>query len=144
VSYINFDLPESIALSTYYLKANYPDARFATISDFPVGEPLHRDRLLEYDFVLLPWWYIESLAPDTIDLFMNSASMQEMTREFIDYYIEHIQRAARGYFYWINRDMPPERYGGVQFQDYPLDDNWRTVYTTHSPIHLREWLALRS
>lgn len=145
--YIDFDLPESIVLATYYLKANFPNARFLTVQDVPQGKRLDRESLLEYDFILLPWWYIEFVAPCTVDFFFNSSSMQEMPRQFVDYYVGHIQRTASGYFYWINRAIAPQRYGGSRFVDYPLDGNWRTVYTKSgdkSPVALHEWMAVRT
>lgn len=143
---IVLDLPECLALSSFYLRSNFPEARIGTVREFPWDAVLDDERVRSYDFVLLPWWYIERLSDECVDLFFNSASMQEMTREYIDFYIEHIQRAARGYFYWINRWKAPERYGGVCFADYPLDNRWRAVFVRsgeESPTHLHEWLAVR-
>lgn len=143
---IILDLPQCLVLSSFYLSSNFPEARIGTIYDFPWDAVLEDERLSGYDFVLLPWWYIDRLRGECVDLFFNSASMQEMTREYIDFYVGHIQKAARGYFYWVNRWKAPERYGGVCFADYPLDNRWRTVFIRsgeESPTRLHEWLALR-
>lgn len=146
-TFLIFDLPESLALSAFYLRSNYPRAQVATIRDFPSDEALEVERLAGYDFVILPWWYVEKLPEKSIDLFFNSVSMQEMTHEFVVYWVGHIQKAARGYFYWVNRWRAPSRYGGVRFDDYPLDDQWRTVYTRQayrSPVSMHEWMAQRT
>lgn len=130
-TFIMLDLPETLLLASFFIASNFPKARIGYITDFSQKEVLDTERLRQYDFILLPWWYIENLTQETIDIYFNFCSMQEMSKEFINYYFEHIERTCRkgGYFYCENRLRNPLRYGGVPFKDFPFDKSWRILYS---------------
>lgn len=139
-TFIMLDLPETLLLASFYIASNFPQARIGTISDFSQDTVFDAQKIKSYDFILLPWWYIERLMPSTVDSYFNFFSMQEMTKEFVDYYIKNIERTcvAGGYFYFENRFFNPKRYGGVAFKDYPFDNSWNVVHSQDSEVSIEQ------
>jgi putative sugar O-methyltransferase len=145
-TYLLLDLPESVALASFFLKSSMPGTRIGTIRDFEPDAPIAPDALAGYACVALPWWYIENLVDESVDLFINISSMGEMSHAFIEYYMAQIHRLARGSFYWVNRLVGNPRGNRIPFSAYPFDDRWRTVYVRdadRSPLGLHEWLGAR-
>lgn len=145
-TYVLLDLPESAALASFFLRSSMPGARIGTIRDFAPDASITPDALDGYACVVLPWWYIENLADASVDLFINVASMGEMSRVFVEYYMAQIHRLARGSFYWVNRLVGHPRGNQLPFSAYPFDTHWRTVYVRdmhRSPTGLHEWLGAR-
>ena len=56
-TYLNFDLPETICCSSYYLMKAFPDKKFLLFGE----ETLNAHSLSKYDFILLPSFCIEAL-----------------------------------------------------------------------------------
>lgn len=145
-TYILLDLPESVALASFFLRSAMPRARIGTIREFAPDAPITPEALEGYTYVVLPWWYVQNLSDASVDLFINVASMGEMSRAFVEYYVAQIQRLARGAFYWANRLEGHPRGNRLAFSAYPLGDHWRTVYVREahrSPTGLHEWLGVR-
>ena len=139
-TFIMLDLPETLLLASFFIASNFPKARIGYMADFSQKEVLSSERAKEYDFILLPWWYIENLTAKIIDIYFNFSSMQEMTLEFIRYYFEHIERTCRdgGYFYCESRLHNPLRYGGVSFKYFPFDKSWKIIYSQASEVIIEQ------
>ena len=138
------DLPEVLALQTYYLSEALPEARIGgeTAMDQDGWETpadmlaLTPDRL--------------SMIPDgAVDLVINTRSFMEMSTEIIARYFAEIQRVTRpdgGLFYNVNRYAKQNPAGGViRFREYPYDANWTVLLSEVSPIQsqMHELLAGR-
>ncbi len=145
-TYVLLDLPESVALASFFLRSSMPGARIGTVRDFAPDAAITPASLEGYTCVVMPWWYIENLAAASVDLFINIASMGEMSREFVEYYMAQIHRLARGSLYWVNRLGGHPKGNQLPFSAYPFDNCWRTVYVRdarRSPTGLHEWLGAR-
>lgn len=96
--YYNFDLPEVLAINQYYLMSAMPFKKFR----------LYGEDEWDYDMALLPYWCIEELMDDEVDLFINIHSMSEMKPDAVTEYLKQISRATNRYFYMENSVVKQE------------------------------------
>jgi len=150
-SIVLIDLPEAGILQTYYLNALYPQKNFFLYSDYKEfinGKCLTKNLLNKYDFIILPPWVADKLDDNTIDLFINTRSMMEMTTQSIEYYFKIINRTLMidGVFYCVNRYEKTTVGYPVRIAEYPFDDYW--VVLDSIPFwrkpHIHELLVSRS
>ena len=99
--YVNFDLPEVLAISSFYILSAYPAARIALFGEIDVGSMNPE----EYDFIFLPNFEIENVRDNTFDLSYNTYSLSEMELEQSANYIKHLCRAASKYLFHVNHTL---------------------------------------
>ena len=133
--YFIVDLPENLLLQHYFLYANghqvLPWASY--------------DPKLSYEngcCVLLTGEQLSSLQT-TVDLCINTMSMQHMTLENILYYFQEIIRLRIGVLYLVNRDKKRDP-SDVCISLYPIPSEYRLVssQTMTSKIHLENIYVL--
>jgi putative sugar O-methyltransferase len=100
VTYIDFDLPENLALASFYLLSSFPDRKIALFGEFNI----ERDDFTEYDAVLLPNFAIKHMKDDISDLTFNSYSLAEMSIETINEYFLHINRFTSKFIFHVNHN----------------------------------------
>jgi len=140
--FIIFDLPESLAVQTYYIFNTFPDSKILYLHDI-----LERGSMIfyeDFDFILLPGWMIDHVPDKFIDLVINMRSMMEMPLNIIDFYFTHIQRTVKinGLFACFNRyHKPPD----VALKNYPFDEFWTPVISQTSIIqnHIHDLILRR-
>jgi putative sugar O-methyltransferase len=130
------DLPEQLAAAQYYLRLKFPKAKFAKYNDLKHCEKIDRDLISNYDFLLIPSFMFEKLEENSVDLITNVASLNEMTREWVDYYVNSRVFCTTKYICLVNRilkeqnigtkisilDMHLERYDCIHFDLCPYFD----------------------
>ncbi len=99
-TYINFDLPENLMVSSYYLKSIFSDKKIKTYDGSNLK--LDREELEKYDLVLLPHFCLPLLQDLSVDLFVNTISLAEMDFINIKTYSIEIVRVTKKYFYHEN------------------------------------------
>ncbi len=99
--YIDFDLPETLVVSAYYLGMTLPHRRIYLHEEGPVDWSA---TLSNYDVILLPNWCIDTLPESTVDVFLNTFSLSEMSQPVIEKYLLRIAVACRNYFLHNNMD----------------------------------------
>jgi putative sugar O-methyltransferase len=97
-TYVDFDLPENLALTSYYLLRAFPTLKVALYGE----EELNSDTLHDFRVVLMPNFEIEKLPNDSADVVFNSYSLAEMSVEAINNYIKHMTRISKRYFLHVN------------------------------------------
>jgi hypothetical protein len=100
ITYILLDIPEMLAVSSYFLMAALPEKRFLLYGE----GSLDSGKLVQYDVILMPNFMLPQLSYETVDLFFNSCSFSEMDRVTVEEYIRQIQRTCRRYFMHINHN----------------------------------------
>jgi len=125
---ILLDLPETLFLTAYYLKYNFPNKKIALLEDiYP-----HLDNLEaiieEYDFIIIPPFVLDYLKDKSVDLVVNASSLAFMSEEYLNYYLKETNRVLKkgGYFYSLNSTEDSEWGTGSHNWDY------RTSYLTIS------------
>ena len=99
-TYINFDIPEILLVSSYYLSSQFPGKKILCYEGLEMD--LSPDRIRSYDIVLLPNFMIERFPSESVDLFFNTISMGEIEEVIVNNYIEQIARISKKYFYHEN------------------------------------------
>jgi putative sugar O-methyltransferase len=115
LTYIDIDIPENIALISYYLMANFPHKKIGLYGEFE----LNSANLKSHDIVLLPNFAIKHLANTDIDLTFNSYSLAEMPRETVIEYFSHINKFTKKYIYHVNHTVD----ANFTAQNFPVDRN---------------------
>lgn len=150
-TYVIFDLSQMLPVAAYFLKANCPGARIGLWDDLYEG-PLSRQRLREYDFVLLPNWDIARLQEGSVDAVINTASLAEMDGDIVENYLGQIRRvtARGGHFYTVNRHRAvhyPELGGAREtgMESWNLEwPGWKKTLdrTSWGDLHWGAWEAM--
>jgi putative sugar O-methyltransferase len=113
LTYIDFDLPENVALASYYLLCAFPEKHILLYGE----ADLSQQAIAEYDLILLPSFEIGRLQDRSVDLFFNSYSLAEMSQDTIRAYIEEFDRSTRGYILHVNHTKRSE----VVADDFGID-----------------------
>lgn len=97
INYISLDIPEMLAISSYFLMSSFPEKKFLLYGE-------DSNDFEDYDIVLMPHFILPKLEDESVDLFFNSNSLSEMPRETSDEYVSQIERICKKYFMHINHD----------------------------------------
>lgn len=100
VTYIDFDLPETLIVAAYVLASEFPERR-VLFYDGTI-QALTRDVLDAYDIILMPTYMLPNLEGETVDLFVNTISFGEMSPAIVDNYLTQMERVTRRFFYHEN------------------------------------------
>jgi putative sugar O-methyltransferase len=98
MTYIDLDLPEAIALASYYLIKAFPDLPVALYGEIE----LNQETLNKYRIVMMPSFEITKMANKSVGITFNSYSLAEMSPSTIEEYIAELTRITSGYFLHIN------------------------------------------
>lgn len=132
IAYINFDLPENLLISSYYLSLAYPDKRVLYFNEV---KPLTEDLLKDYDIILMPHYMLLQLPDLSVDFFINTISLSEMEYDTICEYISQISRTCKSYFYHENLMEAPVGYSGFPTEVFP-----KPAYFKEMSRSLSRWI----
>ena len=126
IKYFIIDLPETIALSTFFLNQNFPEKKILTYNNIK-NKNLIADDIVDYDIIMMPSWVnFENIK---IDLFINTRSMMEMNFDTIKNYFKFIQKniSNQGYFFNCNRYYKDTVGQPIKLHEYPYDKFWKLI-----------------
>tara|TARA_B110001452_G_scaffold265757_1_gene271081 strand:- start:88 stop:1263 length:1176 start_codon:yes stop_codon:yes gene_type:complete len=99
-TFIDFDIPETLVLASYYLSKCFPEKKI-----FLYGETEFKNDLLKnYDLIFLPNWEIENIEKNTFNIFMNKNSLGEMEPDPAHNYLKQIHKTSK-YFFSMNHEF---------------------------------------
>lgn len=125
-SYIDFDLPETLTLASYFLSKSFPKKKI-----FFYGES-DSNKLIEngFELIFLPAWEIEKLESNSIDFAINKNSLGEMDPEAAQNYLIHITRTSK-YFFSMNherfRNMFSDGKKSLVSSEFNLEKNFKKL-----------------
>ncbi len=91
ITYLDFDVPESIALASWYLLKAFPHLR-ATL----YGEaPLNAETLNTSDIILMPGFMLPHVPRRSVDVSFNSHVLSDMSAASVHEYLGEIVRTTR-------------------------------------------------
>jgi len=102
--YIDVDFAESLFFAEVYLKANIPELKILHIT---TSDKLTQDVLSQYSVILCPLAFVDVLSNLHIDLAINTGSMQEMTDDWIDFWMYWLKKQDCRWFYSLNYFASP-------------------------------------
>ncbi|WP_433971919.1 putative sugar O-methyltransferase [Tunturiibacter lichenicola] len=104
VTYLDFDVPESIALTSYYLMKAFPQLRFLLFGE----HNLTKKAIDEVDVVLMPTYVLASMPPGSVDLTFSSHAMSDISSDALVEYLNHIDRVTGDCFLHIGNKRASE------------------------------------
>jgi hypothetical protein len=109
VRYTNFDLPETIALASYYLIKAFPERTFA----------LYGEACEEADVSLMPLWAMDDAKEKQADVTFSSHAMSDLAPQSADHYLETIERITRNQFLVIGVERPGQPFARLIEEKHP-------------------------
>jgi putative sugar O-methyltransferase len=98
LTYIDFDLPENMALTSYFLLNCFPQKKILLFGE----EEFTEEIIKKYDIIVLPSFELKKLPTKKINLAFNSYSLAEMSEQTINEYIPELCRSVRDYILHVN------------------------------------------
>ncbi len=98
-TYLNFDLPETIALASYYLLSAFPDAKATLYGEAPLDpETLRSSRV-----ILMPAFAMPQVPAGSVDVAFNARILSDLSPVSLHTYLAEIARTTRGHILHLNR-----------------------------------------
>jgi hypothetical protein len=97
VKYIDFDVPESLALTSYYLLRSFPHLKFLLYGE----EEITPAAIARADVVLMPTYAMNSLASTSADVVFSSHAISDISHEAMQAYVAAIARMTSGFFLYM-------------------------------------------
>jgi len=108
LTYFNFDLPERIALSSYYLMKAFPHLKFLLYGE----EPLVQETISQADVVLMPTAALAAMPSASVDITFSSSGMADLSPDAIDESLRRIVAITRRSLLYIGNERSSERIAG--------------------------------
>lgn len=99
-NFILFDIPEVVALSSFFLISSFPEKEIVLFGEEDISF-VNKDK---FDLAILPHFTVEILQESSVDVFYNSCSFSEMDKKSSGAYLEIIEKASKKYFMHDNHD----------------------------------------
>jgi len=130
VKYIDFDVPESLALTSYYLLRCFPHLRFLLYGE----SALTRETLASADVVLLPLFEMESLPSESVGVAFSSHAMSDISQRAINAYLKTIFRISTGGLLYMGNAQGSESIRNMTAEGqrlFRLDEMKPSGWNTH-------------
>jgi hypothetical protein len=120
--YIGFDVPESIALTSYFLLKAFPSHKVLLYGE----QSLTPEALRNFDIILMPTFQLAVMPTRSVDITFSSHAMSDLAAPALAEYLIRIRRITTNYFWYCgNGEAPPRiaRFAGL----CPIDQrhsNW--------------------
>jgi hypothetical protein len=99
-AYLKFDVPETVALCSYYLMKSFPQLNFLLYGE----EELSQKALDNADVALLPMYALELLPSGSVDVTFSSHAFAHTSPEALAEYLENIDRMTRYSFLYMGNE----------------------------------------
>ena len=96
-TYIDFDVPESCALTAYYMLKSFPELNVLLYGE---AENVN-DAISHANVVLLPVSELAKMPTGSADLVFSSHAMSDLSTAAMDSYMNDIARVSRGHFLFM-------------------------------------------
>lgn len=101
VTYVNFDLPETIALASYYLLSAFPGMKATLYGEAELG----RETIQSSRIILMPGFTMPQMPASSVDVALNARIFSDLSPPSLDCYLSEIARTTRGYLLHLNRSQ---------------------------------------
>ena len=99
VKYINFDVPETTALASYYLLKSFPTLRATLYGEAPITP----STLNESDVILMPSFELPKMPDKSVDIAYTSHVLRDMSVDVTCEYVDEIVRTTRSHILTLDR-----------------------------------------
>ncbi len=121
LTYIDFDLPENLALTSYYLLKAFPEKKILLYGE----DEIEGIKFADYDIILMPSFQLDKLHERSCDLIFNSYSLAEMSPPTIRHYVQQSANLINdgGWFFHVNHTS----HSLVSAEDFPIPGNLKLI-----------------
>jgi hypothetical protein len=127
-TYIDFDVPESIALTSYYLIKTFPRLTFLLYGE----EALTQDAISRADVVLMPLFEMPSIPTACAALTFSSHAMSDLSADAMSQYLTHVAAMTRDSFLYVGSDRSGRAISGLVDRQHPA---WKLAESRASGWH---------
>ena len=124
--YIDFDIPEVLCLAAYYLIKSFPKKKSVLYGE----KKFTKKNIFNSQLIFLPYYEIQKLTKNSIDLFINTCSLGEMDKATVKQYCKFINKSSN-FFYHMNHDVYRSKFSknksGLLSNEYPVGKNFIRV-----------------
>ena len=120
LTYLNFDLPESIALASYYLLNAFPSLRFALYGE----KPLNQETVASSDVVLMPVFEMRKLREIGVHVTVSSHAMSDLSPSALAGYMNVIVPSTQNYFLYVGKSATADAISSFLRQNYNFLGPW--------------------
>jgi hypothetical protein len=100
LTYLNFDVPESIALASYFLLKAFPSKTFTLYGE----KDLTEETIATSDVLLLPAFALQKIPPGIVDVTFASHVLNDFSRDALVAYMDFVSRATQDYFVYFGNE----------------------------------------
>jgi hypothetical protein len=100
VTYVDFDLPETLALASYYLMTTVPNVPITLYGEGGIS----KEALDAPGILMMPSFEIMKMPSSSVAVSFNSYSLAEMSPSTIQVYIDQIARVTNRHFLHVNHN----------------------------------------
>lgn len=97
LTYFDFDVPESIALTSYFLMKAFPSLTFLLYGE----KPMMPEEIARANVVLVPLLAMEKMQPRSVDVTFSSHSISALAPAFMAHYFEIMGRITKSHFLYV-------------------------------------------
>lgn len=101
LTYVDFDLPETLVIGAYYIMSAHPDKKVLLYGEY---EDLSKVNIKDYDAIFLANFELPNFPANSVDVFYNSFSLSEMPKATSTEYLKQVAKICRQYFLHNNMD----------------------------------------
>lgn len=134
LTYIDFDVPETIALASYYLLKAFPSLKFLLYGE----AELSADALAASDVVLLPAFEMEAMPADSVSVTFSSHTLGDLSDTAMNEYLCHISRMTANYFLYFGDSRAADRLSSVCEGCLRRVEERSTAWNNHKSSKARE------
>jgi putative sugar O-methyltransferase len=117
LKFILIDFPEALANAKYFIQKEIPNAKIASFKDLKNNKKITKSFIENFDFILVPCFWIEKLEKNLVDLTLNIASLNEMNHFWFKKYTSSDAFRTSKYIFLMNRITRP----AVEVNETPID-----------------------
>ena len=114
LTYLDFDLPESIALASYYLLKAFPQLNVLLYGE----EELTNRAIARANVVLMPVFELATMPAESVDVTFSSHAMSDISSEALVEYLSNIDRMTRGSFLYVGNSRASESIAALVSKRY--------------------------
>ena len=114
-TYIDFDVPETIALASYYLMKAFPALRFLLYGE----ETITPQTISQADIVMMPTFALASMPAGSVDAVFSSYGMSDLSPTTTADYLNDIDRMTRMQTLFIANQRVSEVLSNLMKEHHP-------------------------
>jgi hypothetical protein len=126
--YLNFDLPESLILSEYFLMKSFKEKNTLI---YDGQNRLSSEDMDSHDIILMPNFMLKDLPELSVDLVVNTRSFSEMPYNTVDEYMSQIDKVCTKYFYHDNANIKSHEFE-LPADEFPIPDSFKLLMKAKS------------